>query len=312
MRILVTGGAGFIGSHVSQKLLDLGHELAVLDNLSRGHAHYVPKTAEFIHLDVQAKNILPALEKFRPQAIFHFAAQIDVRHSVAKPSGDADVNVLGTLRLAEVARSLAVQTFIFASTGGAIYGDQTTFPASESHPIKPESPYGISKCCAEMYLDYFARIQAMRTVSLRFGNVYGPRQDPHGEAGVIAIFCHKMLRGEVPTIYGDGKQTRDYVFVEDVVQACISALEKPGIQGAYNIATGVETDLLTVAEHLRHFSKYQGTIHHGAAKPGEQRRSVLAIDRARQTLAYSPQFSLADGLKKTVSWFQSQVHERWV
>jgi UDP-glucose 4-epimerase len=305
MRIIVTGGAGFIGSHLTDALVAKNHEVLVIDDLSRGNRAYVSRGAELLVADVRSEAVDAAIRKFKADAVYHEAAQIDVRVSVADPLRDADINVLGTARVAKAALESGVSTFIFASTGGAIYGEQDVFPAPESHPTRPESPYGVSKLCAEHYLDYFGRTAGMRTVFLRYANVYGPRQDPHGEAGVVAIFSGRMLDGQAVTIFGDGKQTRDYVYVGDVVRANLLALENVEARGAYNIGTGRETDVNALAHAVARQVHASDQFAYGPARAGEQKRSALDAVRARRELGFIPEFDLDRGLEHTVEWFAS-------
>jgi UDP-glucose 4-epimerase len=305
MRTIVTGGAGFIGSHLAAALVEVHHEVLVIDDLSKGKRVNIPPQAELAQVSVAAPEVEQVIAEFRPNVILHLAAQMDVRFSVADAAFDAKVNVEGTVRVANAAVRAGVTTFIFASSGGAIYGEQQRYPADETHPLKPESPYGVSKQCGELYLDYFGRQSSMRAVSLRFGNVYGPRQDPNGEAGVVAIFARKMLAAQPPTIYGDGAQTRDYVCVDDVVRATLLAVRHPLAKGPFNIGTGSETDLNSLTHLITEAAHYKGDVFRGAAKPGEQRRSVLDIGRAKRELHWQPQVSLADGIRTTVDWFRN-------
>lgn len=304
MKIIVTGGAGFIGSHVAEAALAEGHEVVVLDDLSGGKEGNVPSGATLEPVDIRTEKAVEVITNFRPQAVFHHAAQMDVRKSVADPVFDASTNVVGTVRLLEAARSAGCGFFQLASTGGAIYGEQERMPTPEDTPPRSESPYGLSKLCGEHYVDYYARL-GMRGVSLRYGNVYGPRQDPHGEAGVVAIFSQKMLAGSPPTIFGDGKQTRDYVYVGDVVRAVMAALRNQDAVGAFNIGTGVETDVNALARIIASAAGYAGEIPHGPAKPGEQRRSCISITRAATELGWHPEVRIEEGLGKTVEWFRS-------
>jgi UDP-glucose 4-epimerase len=310
MRILVTGGAGFVGSNLSDALIAAGHSVLVMDNLSRGCRQNVPAKAEFAKIDVTTPEAERVVADYAPEALLHFAAQIDVRASVGDPAFDAQSNVVATVRLLSAAVRAKTRTFILASSGGAIYGEQETFPAAESHPTRPESPYGLSKLCGELYCDYFVRTTPVRTVALRFGNIYGPRQDPHGEAGVVAIFAQKMLRGEVPTVNGDGGQTRDYVFVDDVVAATVASLTNSQARGAYNIGTGIETDVNTLARQIQLAVGYKGEIRHGPAKPGEQRRSALDARRAKDELGWRPTVDFHDGVRRTVAWFRKSADDR--
>lgn len=306
MRSLVTGGAGFIGSHLAHTLVKEGHEVLVVDDLSSGHRDNVPTGAEFAQVNVTTPEVEQVVTDFAPQAIFHLAAQMDVRKSVTDPVFDARANVGGTVRVVSAGARAGVETVVLASTGGALYGEQDTFPATEAHPTRPESPYGVSKLCAELYLGYFARSDGLRAVALRFANVYGPRQDPHGEAGVVAIFAGKCLQAEQPTIYGDGGQTRDYVYVDDVVQANLAVLASPKARGPYNIGTGIETNVNVLADHIAKAAGYAGGFAHGPARDGEQRRSVVDAGRARQELEWEPQTELVEGLTRTVAWFRKR------
>ena len=302
MRAIVTGGAGFIGSHLSDALCELGSEVLIVDNLSSGKRENVPQTADLAEVDVTTAECERVIRDFAPKAVFHLAAQMDVRRSVADPAFDARTNVEGTVRVAHAAADAGTQAIFFASTGGAIYGEQETFPADEEHPTRAESPYGVAKRCGELYLDLFSRLSAMRAVMLRLGNIYGPRQDPHGEAGVVAIFSRMMLQGTPPVINGDGGQTRDYVFVGDVVRAFLLALRHHEVRGPINVGTGIETDVNALASYIAKAAGYTGEIKYGPAKPGEQRRSVLHNQRAAELLHWQPQTKIADGLAKTVDW----------
>jgi len=307
MRTLVTGGAGFIGSHLADGACARGHEVLIVDDLSRGTKENLPERAQFLQLDITQPEAISALRDFAPDAVFHFAAQMDVRHSVADPIFDAQVNVLGTIALARAAAESGCQLFAMASTGGAIYGEQSEYPASESHPCRSESPYGLSKLAGEQYLDYFGRTSGMRTAALRLANVYGPRQDPHGEAGVVAIFSQKMLAGEQPTIFGDGGQTRDYVYVGDVVAGYLSLLDRPEAAGSMNIGTGIETDVNELARIIGAAANYNGEPAYAPGKPGEQRRSVISHQLATERLGWTPRMDLQTGLQETVAWFAQRV-----
>jgi UDP-glucose 4-epimerase len=305
MKILVTGGAGFIASHITDAFLAAGHEVVVIDNLSGGKRTNVPAAAKFYHADVRAPEVREIMRNERPQVVCHHAAQMDVRRSVADPAFDADVNVLGMINVLEGAREVGVTKVTFASSGGAVYGEQDVFPAPESHPTRPLSPYGITKAAGELYLFYYHAIHGLPYVALRYANVFGPRQDPHGEAGVVAIFTEKLLADEVPTINGDGKQTRDYVFVGDVVRANLKALETDFV-GPVNIGTGVETDVNTLYTHLRVLAGSPHQATHGTAKAGEQRRSVVANHRAAEVLGWSPEVPIEEGLRRTVEFFRTR------
>lgn len=306
MRILVTGGAGFIGSHVAEAYLAVGHEVLVVDNLSSGKRENLPAGARFEQLDIRDKEISALCQDWRPEVICHQAAQVDVRRSVADPVFDAEVNILGMLGLLEAARAARVAKVIFASSGGAIYGEQETFPAPETHPLNPCSPYGVSKLAGEKYLGYYRQVYGLPYVALRYANVYGPRQDPFGEAGVVAIFASKLIRGEQPIINGDGRQTRDYVFVADVARANLLAL-KPGLSGAFNIGTGQETDVVSLFGELRSLAGSSAPAEHGPAKAGEQRRSVLDARLAADRLGWRPEVGLKEGLRRTVDYFRAAL-----
>ncbi len=304
MRALVTGGAGFIGSHVASALVDAGHEVLIIDDLSSGNRCNVPKGAELCELSIVDTAAHSTVIDFAPEAVFHHAAQIDVRVSVARPVHDARLNVLGTIQMAEAAKEAGTAVFVFASTGGAIYGEQDVFPAPEEHPLRPVSPYGVSKLCGENYLEYFERSSDMRVVRLRYANVYGPRQDPHGEAGVVAIFSNLVLAGKTPTIHGDGEQTRDFVYVGDVVAANMAALESR-VSDVFNIGTGVETDVNALAAVIARAADFHGKAEHGPEKPGEQRRSVISAAKAARVLGWQPRVELEKGIRLTVESFRS-------
>jgi UDP-glucose 4-epimerase len=302
MRVLVTGGAGFIGSHVADHLLGRGHEVAVIDNLSTGKRKNAPAGARFYEVDIRA-GCSEVFEDFRPEVVSHQAAQMDVRRSVRKPDFDAEVNVLGTIRLLENCTKYEVKKFIFASTGGAVYGEQQEFPAPEDHPQCPVSPYGVSKLAGERYL-YFYRVQyGLPGVALRYANVYGPRQDPHGEAGVVAIFCGNLAAGETSTINGTGEQTRDYVYVGDVARANVLALERDPPSGAYNVGTAIETSVNQLYELLRKASGRDIPPRHGQAKPGEQLRSSVDPSKAAKFLGWRPETNLESGVTRTLDFF---------
>ena len=300
MKIVVTGGAGFIGSHVAETYLMAGHEVWIVDDLSTGRQTNIPAGAHFVQADIAAEAARRLLVDEQIDVVNHHAAQMDVRRSVTDPLFDARVNILGLLNILEGARQAHCQRIIFASSGGTVYGEQDTFPATEDHTTRPISPYGVSKLAGERYLYFYHREHSLPSLSLRYANVYGPRQDPHGEAGVVAIFTQRLLAGEPITINGDGKQTRDYVFVGDVAQANLAALTAD-YNGAINIGTGIETDVNTLAEHLQRTTGMRDRAQHGAAKPGEQRRSVLSWDRAADVLNWKPLVRLADGLEQTVA-----------
>ena len=303
MRVLLTGGAGFIGSHIAEYLLARGHEVAVVDDLSSGKKENVPEGAVFYERDIR-DGCAEVFEEFKPEALSHHAAQMDVRRSVREPDFDADVNVLGTIRLLEnCVRHQGVGKVVFASTGGAIYGEQKEFPATEDHPQYPFSPYGVSKLAAERYLHFYRLQYGLPYVALRYANVYGPRQDPHGEGGVVAIFAGNLAANRSSTINGTGEQTRDYVYVEDVVRANVLALEKEPPSGAYNVGTGIETSVNRLYELLRAISGRDLPPRHGPAKPGEQPRSCIDPTCAARVLGWYPEVKLVAGLEKTLRFF---------
>jgi UDP-glucose 4-epimerase len=308
MKILVTGGAGFIGSHCVDRLVLEGHEVVIVDNLSTGKRRNLNRAATFYKLDIQSSRLEQVFRKERPSLLLHLAAQMDVRRSVDDPIFDAQVNILGTLNLLQQAVKHGTRKVIFASSGGAIYGEQDAFPAPESHPTRPLSPYGISKLTGEHYLTYHQRISGIQYVTVRYSNVYGPRQDPEGEAGVVAIFTQKMLNGEQPIINGNGRQTRDFVFVDDVVEANVAVMGQD-IQGTYNVGTGRETSVNELFRMLSEFTGCGWKGIHGPAKKGEQARSVIDSTKLRQDLGWEPRVAIEDGLKRTVDFFrEAMVH----
>jgi UDP-glucose 4-epimerase len=302
MRILLTGGAGFIGSHVADHLLERGHEVAVVDNLSTGKRGNVPDGAKFYETDVR-NGCTRVFEEFAPEALCHEAAQMDVRRSVREPDFDAEVNVLGTVRLLEYCTRHGVGKVVFASTGGAVYGEQEAFPATEDHPQHPVSPYGVSKLAGERYLHFFHVQYGLPYAALRYANDYGPRQDLHGEAGVVAIFCGNMVAGKPSTINGTGEQTRDYVYVDDVARANVLALEDDPPPGPYNIGTGIETSVNCLYEMLQDIFGKDLPPRNGPGKPGEQLRSCVDPSHAGRVFGWRPEVSLADGLRETLRFF---------
>ena len=294
MRGIVTGGAGFIGSHVVEALLERGAEVTVVDDLSNGKRENVPEAARLVERDVRA-GLADVFEEARPEVCFHLAAQVDVRVSVERPEHDASVNVLGTLVVLEAARAHETQV-VFSSTGGAIYGE-CDGPATEEAERRPLAPYGVSKLAGEEYLAAFNRLYGTRHVSLRFGNVYGPRQDPHGEAGVVAIFFGKLKAGEPPKIYGDGRQTRDYVYAGDVARATLAAAGRDG--GVFNVGTSQETSVLELYELCRRVAGSELEAEPAPPRLGELQRSVLDVSRAQRELGWQAEVSLEEGLGRT-------------
>jgi UDP-glucose 4-epimerase len=307
--ICVTGGAGFIGSHVAEALLGDGHRVLIVDDLSGGRKENVPDGAELVVADVRSEQAAGLLADRGVEVLVHHAAQMDVRRSVADPRFDADVNIGGLLNLLEAARRASVRQVVFASTGGAIYGEQDVFPADESHPARPLSPYGVSKLASERYLYFYSQQYGLDATCLRYANVYGPRQSPHGEAGVVAIFMHRLLAGEQPVINGDGRQTRDYVFVGDVVRANLAVLGLPGFR-VYNVGTGIETDVTELFELIRGAVGAGPAATHGPAKAGEQLRSSISSELLEQELGLRIGTPLDRGLQTTADWFREQHRAR--
>lgn len=302
MNILVTGGAGFIGSHIVDAYIREGHRVVVLDNLSTGKREQVHPDATLYEMDLMDSGIKDIFKKENIEAINHHAAQISVTQSVANPSFDAEINIVGSLKLLEVAAAHQVRKFIFASTGGALYGEQDYFPANEEHPTQPMSPYGIAKLTVERYLDYYRENYNIQPAVLRYSNVYGPRQDPHGEAGVVAIFCQQLLKDQSPVIFGDGEQTRDFVSVLDVAHANVTALSEK-CKGAYNVGTGKETTVNTIAKSLIKASGKSVSPRHNPPRMGEQRRSCIDSSKFKKDHGWQPAQLLDDGLKTTFEFF---------
>jgi UDP-glucose 4-epimerase len=306
MKVLVTGGAGFIGSHLVDRLVLEGHEAVVVDNLATGKRRNINRAARFYKMDIQSWRLERVFRNERPNVVMHLAAQMDVRKSVEDPMFDAQVNVLGTLNVLQQAVKHGVRKVVFSSSGGAIYGEQEIYPAPENHVMKPLSPYGLSKLCGEQYLSYFQRVSGLQAVSLRYANVYGPRQDPEGEAGVVAIFIQKMLNNEQAVINGNGRQTRDFVFVDDVVEANLAMMGQD-TQGTYNVGTGVETSINDLFRILVQHTGSNCKEIHGPAKKGEQARSVIDSTKLRHELSWEPKAELSEGLKKTVEYFRARL-----
>lgn len=306
MKVLVTGGAGFIGSHLVDRLVQEGHEVIIVDNLATGKRRNINRSARFYKLDIQSWRLERVFRNERPNVVMHLAAQMDVRKSVEDPMFDAQVNILGTLNVLQQAVRHGVRKVVFSSSGGAIYGEQEIFPAPESHVTNPLSPYGLSKLCGEQYLSYYQRISGLQVVSLRYANVYGPRQDPEGEAGVVAIFIQKLLNNEQAVINGNGRQTRDFVFVEDVVEANLAIMGQE-TQGTYNVGTGVETSINDLFRILVQHTGSACKEVHGPAKKGEQARSVIDSSKLRHELSWEPKTGLSEGLKKTVEYFRERL-----
>ncbi len=303
--ICITGGAGFIGSHLADAFLSRGDRVLILDDLSGGKRENVPAGAELHVHDIRSPEAAALVRESGVDILVHHAAQMDVRRSVENPAFDADVNILGSLNLAEAARRGGVQQILFASTGGAIYGEQDYFPADEQHPARPVSPYGVSKLSFERYLFYFHVAYGLNATCLRYANVYGERQNPHGEAGVVAIFLSRLLAGQAPTINGEGLQTRDYVHVSDVVKANLLAAGRPGFH-IYNVGTGVETSVVTLYRELARAVGSDLEAKHGPAKPGEQQRSVVDARLIKSELGWSEPLPLRQGFERTAAWFRER------
>ena len=302
MRILVTGGAGFIGSNVADRFLDLGHEVAVFDDLSTGFREFVPAKARFYEGDLaDASAIDRCVADYRPEVVAHHAAQMDVRVSVNDPIRDARINILGSIGLLQAATRHGVRKVLYASTGGALYGEGRQLPATEDHPINPESPYGASKHTVEHYLFMWKLLHGLDYTVLRYPNVYGPRQNPHGEAGVNAIFIGLMLEGRRPRIFGDGNAVRDYLFVSDVVEANVLALAKGGGE-IMNLGTGVGTSVNDIVHELQVILGFREGAIHDPARAGEIQRIYLDASRAKRILGWSPSVPFAEGLRRTVEW----------
>jgi UDP-glucose 4-epimerase len=305
MKAVVTGGAGFIGSNLADALLARGDEVTIVDDFSTGKRENVEQAeaagARVVEADIRdGQALIDLFEEVRPDVVFHLAAQIDVRKSVADTSWDAEINVVGTINVLEAARRAGVGRVVNSSTGGAIYGEGRIIPAPEDHPAEPEAPYGQSKFAAEGYLELYRRIHGLSTVSLRYGNVYGPRQDPLGEAGVIAIFCGKLDAGEQPTVFGDGLQTRDYVYVGDVVAANLAAAASDAT-GAFNIGTARQTSVLDLIAALGEIAGRDFQAVHAPERQGEVRHIALDYSRANEELGWEPQGDLRDGLGRTLA-----------
>lgn len=302
-KILVTGGAGFIGSNVADRFIHDGHKVVIIDNLSTGVEANLPQKAKFYKLDIRSAVIDKIFEREKPDFLCHHAAQIDVRKSAHDPIFDAKVNIIGSLNLFNSCVKHKVKKIIFASTGGAIYGEQDYFPADENHPANPLSPYGVAKLTIEKYLHFYKEVYGIDFVSLRYANVYGPRQNPFGEAGVVAIFTERLLRNKKAVINGDGKQTRDFVFVEDAAESNVLALKYPK-SDIFNIGSGIETDINCIFRILKEETASKQKEIHGPTKLGEQLRSVLECSKAKKLLKWKPRYDLEEGIARTVEYYK--------
>ncbi len=306
LSVVVTGGAGFIGSHIVDAYLALGHHVLVVDDLSSGSRENLHRDAELIEGDIRDEKVLARLTSLKIDVISHHAAQADVRRSVADPAFDADVNIVGSLRVIQAAVKAGARRVIFASSGGAIYGEPETFPQREDHPRVPVSPYGCAKLAMETYLNYLRIVHGLESVALRYANVYGPRQNSRGEAGVVAIFAERVLKGETLIVNGSGEQTRDFIHVSDVVRANVAALQ-PDVSGSFNVGTGVETALNEVVDAFRAVSRREIRVEHAEARRGEQLRSVLDGAALRAMAQLPEPLAFSDGLEQTFRWFEERL-----
>jgi UDP-glucose 4-epimerase len=306
MKILVTGGAGFIASHIVDKFIEEGHEVVILDDLSTGFKKNINPKAKFVNLNIRDEKVSKLFEEEKFDVVNHHAAQMDVRRSVVDPAFDANTNILGTINLLQNSVKHGVNKFMFASTGGAVYGEQECFPADENHPTNPLSPYGISKLSVEKYLHFYFNEYKLRYTILRYANIYGPRQNPFGEAGVIAIFSTKLLKGDQPIINGTGEQTRDYVFVKDVVNANLLTLSDDE-SDIYNVGTGIETNVNELYNMLNDIAGNVQEEKHGPAAVGEQMRSVITSEKLFEKFNWKPSTKLIDGLAETIEFFKKNI-----
>ena len=304
--VLVTGGAGFIGSHLVDRLLSEGHKVTVVDDLSAGRLKNLNARATFHHIDINHPSMQDVFLRVQPDLVFHLASQMNVNESTKDPIKDGLTNIMGTMRILEASRQHGIEKLIFSSTGGALYGDPAVTPCDEETEIAPLSPYGLSKYAAERYVELYHRLYNLDYTTLRYGNVYGPRQDPHGESGVTAIFAQMMLEGHQPHIFGEGDQERDYVFVDDVVEANICAIDRGDCQ-AFNIGTGIGTSVNQIFKLLQGMTGYRWEAERRAARSGEVQKISLDCSKANRRLRWTPQVALEEGLQKTVEYFQRSV-----
>lgn len=306
MKICITGGAGFIGSNIAERYINEGYEVVVIDNLSLGFKENIPDGAKFYEMDINDEKLLDVFENEKFDVVCHYAAQMSVRHSVSIPSDDARTNILGSLNVFESARKTGVRKIIFASSAGTVYGEQLEFPCDEYHQNSPVSPYGVSKYSVEKYLEYYKNVFDIDYAVLRYTNVYGRRQNPYGEAGVIAIFFLKMFKNEDTYITGDGSITRDYVYIDDVIEANVLALNSD-VTGVFNVSTGIETSLLEIFEKLAKLTNYQKNKQFVPFKIGEQKRSVCSYKKLNALTGWYPKTDLDSGLKETLKYYLKKV-----
>ena len=305
MKILVTGGAGFIGSHLVDRLIKEGHRVVIIDNLSTGRKENLNSKAKFYKIDIINPKISRVFKKEKPEIVFHYAAQIEARKSVEDPVSDAKINIIGSLNILENCRKCKIKKIIFASSGGEIYGDANEIPTSETYFPSPISPYGVGKLTVEKYLDAYFKLFKIPYIALRYGNVYGPRQNPNGEAGVVAIFISKMLKNKQPMIHGDGKQTKDYIFIDDAIDATTLSFKKD-FEGILNIGTGEETSVLEIFYKIKELTHSRVKEKHVSLPPCGFKRGCLSIEKAKKQLGWQPKYSLDKGLKETVNWFKEK------
>jgi UDP-glucose 4-epimerase len=306
LNLLVTGGAGFIGSNLADALIADGHNVTIIDDLSTGRMDNIPKDADFHQIDISSPVVDKIFKQGKFDQVFHLAAQMDVRKSVQNPIFDADVNILGGINLLQISIKHGIKKFVFSSTGGAIYGEQDYYPANEKHPANPISPYGVSKLALEKYLHYYWAEYKLPYVSLRYANVYGPRQNEKGEAGVVAIFCSRLLSGQEAVVNGDGLQTRDFVYVDDVVKSNLLAMSYDK-NGCLNVGTAKEIDINTVYEMIKSATGSSQQRKNGPAKPGEQKRSCITYDLIQKEMGWSPSIALEEGIQKTADYFKTKL-----
>lgn len=302
-KILVTGGAGFIGGHLVDKLIKKRARVFIIDNLSTGRKENINPKAKFYKCDIRNPKVSRIFKKEKPEIVFHFAAHIEARESVKDPINDAQINILGSLNILENCRKFGVKKIIFASSGGESYDDAKIIPTPESYPASPRSPYGVAKLAVEKYLDSYFKMYGTPFTVLRYGNVYGPRQNPYGGSGVVAIFTHKILNGQKCVVHGSGQQTKDYIFIDDAMNATLAACKK-NITGQLNIASGKETSVLEIFGKLKKITGFKGEIKHISLPTGVLKRGALSIKMAKKVIGWRPQYNLEEGLRKTVSWFK--------